>query len=59
MLYLPLDKLIEASRTGAAPDAAPVTVPAAAAAVVSSQSNDNDATQRARDSLLSRDREAR
>ena len=59
MLYLPLDKLIEASRTVAAPDAAPVTVPVAAAAVVSSQSNDNDAAQRARDSLLSRDREAR
>ena len=57
LLYLPLDKLIETSRTGPAaevplvarPDAAPVT----------SQGNDNNAAQRARDSLLSRDREAR
>jgi membrane protease subunit HflK len=57
MLYLPLDKLIEASRTVAATDAAPVPAPVAAAA--SSQSNDNDAAQRARDSLLSRNREAR
>ena len=59
LLYLPLDKLIETSRAGgtaaiegqaaAKPDAAPVT----------SQGNDNNAAQRARDSLLSRDREAR
>ncbi|MGB7650569.1 MAG: FtsH protease activity modulator HflK [Gallionella sp.] len=55
MLYLPLDKLIEASRSGAAvAEATPV-----ATAPVSSQSNDNSAAQRARDSLLSRDREAR
>ncbi|MDH2918404.1 MAG: FtsH protease activity modulator HflK [Sideroxydans sp.] len=55
MLYLPLDKLIEASRSGAAvAEVAPV-----AAAPASSQSNDNSAAQRARDSLLSRDREAR
>ena len=59
MLYLPLDKLIEASRTGgvaAAPEAAPALKPDAP---VTSQSNDNNAAQRARDSLLSRDREAR
>ncbi len=55
LLYLPLDKLIETSRGGAAEvsaiklDAAPVT----------SQGSDNNAAQRARDSLLSRDREAR
>ncbi|MGZ8257534.1 MAG: FtsH protease activity modulator HflK [Gallionella sp.] len=55
MLYLPLDKLIEASRSSAAvTEVAPV-----AAAPASSQSNDNSAAQRARDSLLSRDREAR
>ena len=59
MLYLPLDKLIEASRTGgvaAAAEAAPALKPDAP---VTSQSNDNNAAQRARDSLLSRDREAR
>jgi modulator of FtsH protease HflK len=54
MLYLPLDKLIEASRSSA-----PVAEAAAVAAPISSQSNDNSAAQRARDSLLSRDREAR
>ena len=55
MLYLPLDKLVEASRAGVpAVEAAP-----AAAAPVTSQSNDNSEVQRARDSLLSRDREAR
>ncbi len=60
MLYLPLDKLIDASRAGAAiaapADAVPATKPDAP---VTSQSNDNNAAQRARDSLLSRDREAR
>ncbi|MDD2776421.1 MAG: FtsH protease activity modulator HflK [Gallionella sp.] len=55
LLYLPLDKLIETSRGTAA---APVAVEAASA-VVSSSGNDNNAAQRARDSLLSRDREAR
>ncbi|MFZ2541362.1 MAG: FtsH protease activity modulator HflK [Gallionella sp.] len=53
LLYLPLDKLIETSRglgmTSAAQAAAPVT----------SESSDNTAAQRARDSLLSRDRGAR
>lgn len=58
MLYLPLDKLIEASRAGGAVVAAP-EVAAAPVAPASSQSNDNNAAQRARDSLLSRDREAR
>jgi len=55
MLYLPLDKLIEASRSGAVvPEVA--SAPTAAA---TPQSSDNDSTQRARSSLLSRDREAR
>src|SRR5574340_1362860 len=50
LLYLPLDKLIETSRTaGAAAEALPAT----------SQTSDNTAAQRARDSLLGRDREAR
>jgi len=50
LLYLPLDKLIESTRaTGAAVDALPAT----------SQASDNTAAQRARDSLLGRDREAR
>ena len=52
LLYLPLDKLVESTRTaGAATEAL--------AAPVTSQSSDNTAAQRARDSLLSRDREAR
>ncbi|OGT20178.1 MAG: HflK protein [Gallionellales bacterium RIFOXYB12_FULL_54_9] len=55
LLYLPLDKLIESSRaTGA-----PVDVATKPDAPVTSQGNDNNAAQRARDSLLSRDREAR
>jgi len=51
LLYLPLDKLIESSRPGgtAAGTAAPLT----------SESSDNTAAQRARDSLLSRERGAR
>ena len=57
LLYLPLDKLIESSRTAGGP----VDMPAATKtdAPVTSQGNDNNAAQRARDSLLSRDREAR
>jgi len=58
LLYLPLDKLMESTRAaGAATEAlvAPVAVPAP----VTSQSSDNTAAQRARDSLLSRSREAR
>ena len=50
LLYLPLDKLIEGTRTGNATTGAPPAT---------SQSSDNVATQRARDSLLGRDREAR
>jgi membrane protease subunit HflK len=50
LMYLPLDKLLENSRAG---DAQP------AAKGDTSQGNDNSAAQRARDSLLSRDREAR
>ena len=57
LLYLPLDKLMETSRVLAAPQDAPVSGRADTPA--SSQSNDNTAAQRARDSLLSRDREAR
>ena len=57
LLYLPLDKLIESSRTGTMDAAAlPKAVDTSA---VTSQGNDNNAAQRARDSLLSRDREAR
>jgi membrane protease subunit HflK len=47
LLYLPLDKLMESSR-GAIP-----------ALTATSQSSDNTAAQRARDSLLGRDRETR
>ncbi|HEU0283081.1 MAG TPA: FtsH protease activity modulator HflK [Gallionella sp.] len=55
LLYLPLDKLMESARaTGTAAEA-----PAAVPAPVTSQSSDNTAAQRARDSLLSRNREAR
>ncbi len=50
LMYLPLDKLLENSRAG---DAQP------AVKGDTSQGNDNTAAQRARDSLLSRDREAR
>lgn len=56
LLYLPLDKLIETSRAGTTE--VPPTVKADAAPVTS-QGNDNSAAQRARDSLLSRDRETR
>ncbi|OGS97846.1 MAG: HflK protein [Gallionellales bacterium RIFCSPLOWO2_12_FULL_59_22] len=49
LLYLPLDKLMESTRGGAAAGALPAT----------SQSSDNTAAQRARDSLLGRDRETR
>ncbi|WP_435626325.1 FtsH protease activity modulator HflK [Candidatus Ferrigenium straubiae] len=54
LLYLPLDKLVESTRT-AGGVAEALTAPAPA----TTQSNDNTAAQRARDSLLSRDREAR
>jgi len=56
LLYLPLDKLIETSRAGTTE-----MLPAAKteAAPPTSQGNDNTAAQRARDSLLGRDREAR
>lgn len=57
LLYLPLDKLVETSRGGVA--AAEGLPSAAVAAPATSQGNDNNAAQRARDSLLSRDREAR
>ncbi len=52
MLYLPLDKLIESTRS-----AAPAM--AAGAADTTTQASDNAAAQGARDSLLGRDREAR
>ncbi|MGC2165813.1 MAG: FtsH protease activity modulator HflK [Gallionella sp.] len=53
LLYLPLDKLMEASRSGG------VTTVPVAPAPVTSESNDNSAAQRARDSLLGRDRGTR
>jgi len=56
LLYLPLDKLIETSRASAL-DAAPAVK--IDAVPPTSQGNDNNAAQRARDSLLGRDREAR
>ena len=65
LLYLPLDKLIETSRASGAPAAAgtaegqPATAAKPDAAPATSQGNDNVAAQRARDSLLGRDREAR
>jgi len=52
LMYLPLDKLIETSRGGG-------SIADALAAPITSQSSDNTAAQRARDSLLSRDRGAR
>ena len=55
LLYLPLDKLMESSRAAAAAETPAVP----AAAPVTSQSSDNTAAQRARDSLLGRNREAR
>ena len=55
LLYLPLDKLIQTSRAGNLETEAPPAAPKAE----TSQGNDNTAAQRARDSLLSRDREAR
>jgi modulator of FtsH protease HflK len=51
LLYLPLDKLMETSRATSVAPALP--------APVTSESSDNTAAQRARDSLLSRDRGAR
>ena len=51
LLYLPLDKLMETSRSTGAASASP--------APVTSESSDNTAAQRARDSLLGRDRGAR
>ena len=56
LLYLPLDKLIQATRAGSLDTD---VQPAAAAKADTSQGSDNAAAQRARDSLLSRDREAR
>jgi modulator of FtsH protease HflK len=58
LLYLPLDKLIQASRAGGTEAEVPPAAKADAAPVTT-QGNDNTAAQRARDSLLSRDREAR
>ncbi|MBI5626957.1 MAG: FtsH protease activity modulator HflK [Nitrosomonadales bacterium] len=57
LLYLPLDKLIETSRAVVPADVQPVTKQDAAP--VTSHGNDNIAAQRARDSLLGRDRETR
>jgi len=51
LLYLPLDKLMETSRAAGVASGSP--------APVTSESSDNTAAQRARDSLLSRERGAR
>ena len=51
LLYLPLDKLMEKSRIG--------NLTSALTPSTSSESSDNNAAQRARDSLLSRERGAR
>ncbi len=51
LLYLPLDKLMETSRSTGVAQASP--------APVTSESSDNTAAQRARDSLLGRDRGTR
>jgi membrane protease subunit HflK len=59
LLYLPLDKLIETSRTGSATTDAQAAAKPDAAISPTSQGNDSNAAQRARNSLLSRDREAR
>ncbi len=57
LLYLPLDKLIESSRAaGDVPVAAKIDP---ASAVPSTATNDNTAAQRARDSVLTRDRGVR
>ena len=53
LLYLPLDKLMEASRAGV-----PMEAPAAPASAAAPQAGEG-AAQRTRDSLLSRNREAR
>lgn len=58
LLYLPLDKLIETTRAGAEPEAQPPAKTESAPATTS-QGSDTNAAQRARDSLLSREREAR
>ncbi|MDO9053562.1 MAG: FtsH protease activity modulator HflK [Gallionella sp.] len=57
LLYLPLDKLIESSRGGNS--SAEAAAGKADTTPASSENNDNSAAQRARDSLLSRDRGAR
>ncbi len=57
LLYLPLDKLVESTRA-AAQTTDSVTV-APTLAPITTQSSDNDAAQRARDSVLSRDRGTR
>lgn len=59
LLYLPLDKLIETSRGGSPEADSQAAAKADNAAPATSQGNDNSAAQRARDSLLSRDRGAR
>jgi membrane protease subunit HflK len=58
LLYLPLDKLMESTRAAGAATEASAAAPTPAP-VTTSQSSDNTAAQRARDSLLSRNREAR
>jgi len=54
LLYLPLDKLLEKTRAGSADTDVQVSTKSDTA-----QGSDNAATQSARDSLLSRNRETR
>ena len=56
LLYLPLDKLMQSTRGAAGLDS---DAQAASSKTDNTQASDNAAAQRARDSLLSRDREAR
>jgi len=55
LLYLPLDKLMETSRSASSTAVEPFTAPAP----VTSETSDNTAAQRARDSLLGRERSSR
>ena len=57
LLYLPLDKLMQATQGSSTADVQPAAK--AEAAPATTQGSDNTAAQSARDSLLGRDREAR
>ena len=59
LLYLPLDKLMEATRAGAAVSTEVQPAAKADVAPATTQGSDNTAAQSARESLLGRDRETR